>query len=256
VREVVLISQETTCYGEDLGLEHGLARLLREMARIEGLKWIRFLYCYPSQIDEALLRVLREEEKVCRYIDMPLQHVSGRILKSMKRGGNPDSLRRLLDKIRAEVPGVTLRTSLIVGYPGETEAEFQQLCRFVEEVQFDRLGAFSYSDEEGTASFGLGEKIGSRTIRQRERELMKIQKRISRRKNRTLVKQRLPLLVEGPSEETELLWQGRLESQAPRIDGVVLINDLEGPPPQGGDFRVVEIVKSLDYDLVGKIVDV
>jgi len=254
VKEVVLISQETTCYGEDLGLDHGLARLLRELARIEELKWIRFLYCFPSQIDGELLRTLREEEKVCRYIDMPLQHVSARILKSMKRGGNPASLRRLLERIRGEVPGVTLRTSMIVGYPGETEEEFLELRRFVEEIQFDRLGTFTYSDEEGTASYELGEKIDSRAIRQRERELMKIQKRISRRKNRDLVGKRFPLLVEGPSEETELLWQGRLESQAPRIDGVVLINDVEGPPPQGGDFRVVEIERGLDYDLVGKIV--
>ncbi len=253
VKEVVLISQETTRYGDDLGLSHGLSALLRQLARIDGLHWIRFLYCFPSQIDDETLVTMREEPKVCKYMDVPLQHASGRILKSMKRGGNVASLRRLVEHIREQVPGVTLRTSMIVGYPGETEEEFGELCHFVEEMQFDRLGTFTYSDEEGTASQLLDEKLAARVINSRRSQLMKIQARISRKKNRAQLGNHHTMLVEGQSAETELLWQGRLESQAPRIDGVVLINDAEGNPPQTGDFRTVEITQTLDYDLVGKL---
>jgi len=254
VKEIVLISQETTRYGSDLGMTHGLSQLLRHLVKIEGLHWIRFLYCFPSQIDEELLITMREEEKVCRYLDMPLQHVSARILKSMKRGGNPESLRRLLGHIRERVPGVTLRTSMMVGYPGETETEFSDLCHFVEAAEFDRLGTFTYSDEEGTASYLLSNKNACKAINQRRSRLMKLQAKISKRKNRECLGKRYPLLVEGQSKETDLLWQGRLESQEPRIDGVVLINDVEGKLPQAGDFRSVEITQVLDYDLVGKLV--
>jgi ribosomal protein S12 methylthiotransferase len=254
VREIVLISQETTMYGTDLGLSHGLAKLLRELTQVDGLSWIRFLYCFPSQVDDELLVTLREEGKVCSYLDMPLQHVSGRILKSMKRGGNETSLRRLLDRIRQQVPGITLRTSMIVGYPGETEEEFSQLCHFVEEIEFDHLGTFAYSDEEGTASQTLADKVSARVIQRRQSKLMRLQAKISKKKNQQQVGARYRLLVEGPSAETDLLWQGRLESQAPRIDGVVLINDIEGDPPEAGEFRAVEITQALDYDLVGKLV--
>ncbi len=253
-REIVLISQETTMYGTDLALSGGLPELLRQLARIEGLHWIRFLYCFPSQIDDALLVTMREEPKICKYLDMPLQHVSGRILKSMKRGGNAASLKRLLHHIRQRVPGVTLRTSMILGYPGETEEEFSELCNFVREVQFDRLGTFEYSDEEGTASYLLGDKVSARVTHHRRSRLMKLQAKISKSKNRQRVGGRYQLLVEGQSAETELLWQGRLESQAPRIDGVVLINDVDGDPPELGDFRTVEITQALDYDFVGRLV--
>jgi ribosomal protein S12 methylthiotransferase len=254
VKELVLISQETTKYGDDLGVKYGLSRLLRQLVKIEGLQWIRFLYCFPSQIDDELLMTLREEEKVCRYIDMPLQHVSGRILKSMKRGGNSESLKRLLGRIREQVPAVTLRTSMIVGYPEESEEEFEELCQFVEEIEVDRLGTFTYSDEEGTASYSLSGKLNPRVIDRRKNQLMKLQAKISRRKNRELLGQKFSLLVEGQSAETDLLWQGRLESQAPRIDGVVYINDMTGDAPRAGDFRAVEITQALDYDLIGKLV--
>ena len=253
VKEIVLISQETTMYGDDLGIVHGLSQLLRQLVRVDGLRWIRFLYCFPSQIDNDLLDTLREEPKLCSYIDMPLQHVSGRILRSMKRGGNADSLKRLLDQIRRQVPGVTLRTSMILGYPGETAREFSELCNFVNEIEFDRLGTFDYSDEEGTASYLLGDKVQPRIINHRRSHLKKLQAKISRKKNRQRVGQRYNLLVEGQSEETDLLWQGRLECQAPRIDGVVLINDAAGNPPEAGQFRTVEISQALDYDLVGKL---
>jgi ribosomal protein S12 methylthiotransferase len=253
VKEIVLISQETTMYGNDLGHAHGLSQLLRQLVRIEDLRWIRFLYCFPSQIDDELLVTVREEPKVCNYIDMPLQHVSGRILRSMKRGGNADSLKRLLERIRRHVPGVTLRTSMILGYPGETQAEFLELCSFVEEIQFDRLGTFEHSDEEGTASYLLGDKVRPRVVNRRRSHLMKLQAKISRKKNRQRVGEKYDLLLEGQSEETDLLWQGRLESQAPRIDGVVLINDAIGDQPEAGQFRTVEISQALDYDLVGTL---
>jgi ribosomal protein S12 methylthiotransferase len=254
VKEVVLISQETTRYGDDLVLKHGLSDLLRQLATLEGLQWIRFLYCFPSQVDDALLTTMRELPKICKYMDMPLQHANGRILRSMKRGGNAESLKRLVGHVREQVPGVTLRTSMIAGYPGETEEEFSELCSFVEEMQFDRLGTFTYSDEEGTASQLLDQKLSARVINSRRSRLMQIQARISKKKNRQHLGKRYPLLVEGESAETDLLWQGRLESQAPRIDGVVLINDVEGPAPNSGDFRSVEITQTLDYDLVGKLI--
>ena len=254
VKEVVLISQETTRYGDDLGMKHGLSDLLRQLATLEGLQWIRFLYCFPSQVDDALLTTMREVPKICKYMDMPLQHANGRILRSMKRGGNAETLKRLVGHIREQVPGVTMRTSMIAGYPGETEEEFDALCSFVEEMQFDRLGTFTYSDEEGTASQLLEQKLGTRVINSRRSRLMQIQARISKKKNRQHLGKRYPLLVEGESAESDLLWQGRLESQAPRIDGVVLINDVEGAPPNAGDFRSVEITQTLEYDLVGKLI--
>ena len=253
-REIVLISQETTLYGADLGIKQGLSRLLRELARVEGIGWIRFLYAFPSQLGEDVLAAMRDEEKVCRYLDMPLQHASGRILRSMKRGGNSSSLSRLLDRVRERVPGITLRTSMILGYPGETEEEFAELCRFVETIQFDRLGTFAYSDEEEAGSYRLEGKLPQSLVERRRRRLMGLQAKISRRKNRGMVGERQPVLMEGKSAESDLLWQGRLESQAPRIDGVVLINDLEGPPPDSGEFGNVEITQAMEYDLVGRLV--
>lgn len=254
VKEIVLISQETTHYGADLGIKQGLSRLLRELARVEGISWIRFLYAFPSQLGKDVLEVMREEEKVCRYLDMPLQHASERILKSMKRGGNSSSLSRLLDQVRERVPEITLRTSMIVGYPGETEKEFAELCGFVEKIQFDRLGTFTFSDEEEAGTYQLEGKLTESVIESRRRRLMRIQAKISRGKNRSMVGKCEPVLVEGKSSESDLLWQGRLESQAPRIDGVVLINDLEASLPDSGEFGNVEITQAMDYDLVGRLV--
>jgi len=254
VKEIVLLSQETTHYGVDLGIKQGLSRLLRELTKVEGIRWIRFLYAFPSQLGEDVLVAMQEEEKICRYLDMPLQHASGRILRSMKRGGNRSSLSRLLDRVRERVPGITLRTSMIVGYPGETEEEFAELCRFVETIQFDRLGTFTFSDEEEAGTYHLDGKVPQALIERRRRRLMGIQAKISRRKNRSMVGKRQPVLIEGKSAESDLLWQGRLESQAPRIDGVVLINDLEGAVPDSGEFGDVEITQAMDYDLVGRLV--
>ncbi len=219
-----------------------------------GAGWIRFLYSYPNRITPRLLDTVAAFPALVRYLDIPLQHASGRILKRMRRGQNGDQFLKLLERIRRAVPGVAIRTSMIVGFPGETEAGFEELCRFVEAAQFDRLGVFAYSDEEGTPSYELDGKLDARTIHNRRRRLMALQRKISQRKNRALVGRTCDLLFEGVSRETELLWEGRLPTQAPEIDGKVLVNDLEGAPPEPGSFVRVRITEALDYDLIGKIV--
>lgn len=257
VREINLIGQDTTAYGDDLGLQDGLAQLLGQLARLETphRKWIRFLYCYPNRISPRLLDVLAEHEALVKYIDMPLQHASARILKRMKRGGSGEIFLRLIERIRRAVPGVAVRTSMIVGFPGETEQDFEELCRFVEAAQFDRLGVFGYSDEETSASWHLDGKVDRRTIYNRKRRLMALQRRISRRLNRALAGREFEVLVEGPSPESELLWQARMASQAPEIDGVCYIADPGPRAPRAGEFRRMRITRTHDYDLTGDLVD-
>jgi len=256
VREINLIGQDTTSYGEDLGLKDGLAQLMARLAQIETPhdKWIRFLYCYPNRITQKLLETIAEHQALVKYIDMPLQHASAAVLKRMKRGSHGEFFLKLLERIRATIPGVAIRTSMIVGFPGETEADFEILCDFVKAARFDRLGVFAYSDEETSASFHLDAKVDGRTIQNRKRKLMAIQRRISRARNRELVGRSVDVLVEGPSEETELLWQGRMSTQAPEIDGVCYINDFGGAAPRPGEIRRVEITEAHDYDLVGALV--
>ncbi len=252
VREVNLIGQDTTCYGEDLGLRDGLPLLLERLARIETPheKWIRFLYAYPNKVSGKLLDTIAAWPALVKYIDLPLQHASARVLKRMRRGANGGVFLRLIERIRARIPGVAIRTSMIVGFPGETDADFQELCQFVEAAQFDRLGVFSYSDEETSASYDLDAKVDGRTIYNRKRRLMAIQRKISRRRNRALIGRDVQVLVEGPSPETDLLWQARLATQAPDIDGVCLVNDVQGRAPRAGDFRRLRITAAYDYDLV------
>lgn len=255
VREINLIGQDTTCFGEDLGLQDGLAVLLARLARIETPheKWIRFLYAYPNKVTQRLLDTLAGHEALVKYIDMPLQHSSAGVLRRMKRGASGEIFLKLIERIRRTIPGVAIRTSMIVGFPGETERDFDTLCQFVQEARFDRLGVFSYSDEDTSASFGLDGKVDGRTIYNRRRRLLAIQRRISRTRNRALVGQETQVLVEGISKETGLLWEGRLPSQAPEIDGVTLINDYEGAPPQPGQIRRLRITEAHDYDLVGTL---
>jgi ribosomal protein S12 methylthiotransferase len=257
IREINLVGQDTTCYGEDLGLKDGLAQLLSRLAAIETphCKWIRFLYCYPNRITPRLLDAVAAHDALVKYIDMPLQHASAPVLKRMKRGGNAEIFLKLIERIRKTIPGVAIRTSMIVGFPGETEADFEILCDFVRAARFDRLGVFAYSDEETSASFHLDGKVDSRTIYNRKRRLMAIQRRISRERNRELVGCDAQVLIEGPSKETELLWEGRLATQAPEIDGVCYINDFAGPPPQPGQIRTMRVTEAHDYDLVGALTD-
>lgn len=257
VREINLIGQDTTCYGEDLGLKNGLADLLARLAELpsEQPKWIRFLYAYPNKVTQRLLDTIAEHESLVKYIDMPLQHASAGVLKRMKRGAHGDLFLKLIEKIRATIPGVAIRTSMIAGFPGETEAEFEELCEFVKAAQFDRLGVFSYSDQETSKSFALDGKVEGRTIHNRKRRLLAIQRKISRARNRKLIGSELPILVEGPSTETDLLWQGRLSTQAPEIDGVCYINDFGPAAPAVGERRTIRITEAHDYDLVGELVD-
>lgn len=255
VREINLIGQDTTSYGEDLGIKDGLATLLGRLASLETPfeKWVRFLYCYPNRVTPKLLETIAEHTSLVKYIDMPLQHASRNVLKRMKRGSSGDFFLKLLEQVRKTIPGVTIRTSMIVGFPGETQADFDELCQFVEAAQFDRLGVFKYSDEETSGSFALDGKLDGRTIHNRQRKLMALQRKISRKANRALVGKEFPVLVEGLSAETDLLWQGRLPGQAPEIDGVCLINDVSDGPLAKGQIRRIRITEAHDYDLVGEV---
>jgi ribosomal protein S12 methylthiotransferase len=255
VKELVLVAQDSSRYGEDLGLQDGLADLLRELARLEGVEWVRVMYAYPTHVSDAFLDVMASEPKACKYLDMPLQHASQKVLKLMRRGGNRESLERLIARVRERVPGIAVRTTFITGFPGETEEDFAELLKFVRNVEFDRVGVFAYSDEEGTPAFDLTDKVDRKTAERRRAALMKEQRKISRRRNRARVGSTLRVLFEGASNETDLLWQGRSETQAPDIDGCVLINDApEGVVPQPGDFVNVLITGAQEYDLVGEIV--
>ncbi len=255
VKELVLISQDSTQYGLDLGIKDGLANLLRSMARVDGIEWIRVMYTYPNSLSEATLRAMAEEPKVCNYLDMPLQHASAHILKRMRRGGNRQLLEKLLGRARQFVPEMTLRTTLIVGFPGETDEDFDELMQFVRDVEFDRVGVFTYSDEEGTHGFELDGKVPARTMRSRRAKLMRQQAKISKRRNKALIGRRFRALLEGVSQETDLLLQARMESQAPEVDGHVLINDAPDEfNAKPGDFLEIEITEAHEYDLVARAV--
>ena len=257
IREINLIGQDTTAYGEDLGLRDGLAHLLARLAQIETPqeKWVRFLYAYPNRVTTQLLETIAEHAAIAKYIDMPLQHSSAPVLKRMKRGANGEIFLKLIEKIRRTIPGVTLRTSFIVGFPGETDADFEDLCAFVKAAQFDRVGVFSYSDEDTSASYHLDEKVDSRTIYNRKRKLMATQRKVAKARNKKLVGSEFTVLVEGPSAETELLWECRAMSQAPEIDGVCYINDFGEREPKPGEMRRYIVREAHDYDLVGELTD-
>ena len=258
IREITLIGQDTTCYGEDLGLKEGLAQLLDGLAELPGLRWLRFLYTYPNKVSTRLLETMAKHDTIAKYLDVPLQHASPSVLKTMKRGGNAQIFLDLIEKARRIVPGVVIRTSFIVGFPGETEGDFQQLCDFVTAAKIDWLGVFTYSDEEGAAAYGYDAaiKVPNRTIQARRRKLMKLQQKISTAEKLKWVGREIDLLVEGPSEETDLLWEGRTSLHAPEIDGKVLINDF-GPHEElvVGTFYRAEITESHDYDVVARIIE-
>jgi ribosomal protein S12 methylthiotransferase len=255
VKEVVLIGQDTTCYGEDLGLKDGLALLLERLAKIEELRWVRFLYAYPNKITGKLLEVMAANEKVCSYMDVPLQHASANVLKKMKRGASAEIFLKSIEKMRHAVPNLTLRTSFIVGFPGETADDFEQLCDFVRAAQFDWLGVFSYSDEEGAKAFHHDEKVAAREIERRRRKLLQIQKQISKKRRKALIGRQFDIVLEGPSAETELLWEGRTAMHAPEIDGKVFVNDFgEHESPREGEFYRCEITEAHEYDLVAKLI--
>ncbi len=255
-REVTLIGQDTTSYGEDLGLRDGLAQLLERLAQVEDLLWVRFLYAYPNRVTQKLLDTLAAHQRLAKYIDMPLQHASRDVLGRMKRGSHGEAFLKLLERMRATIPGVALRTSFIVGFPGETEADFRELYDFVAEAKLDWMGVFEYSDVDNAESFGLNAKVGADTIADRRNRLMALQKKISRERLRTLKGRTKTALVEGPSKDNPLVWEARLETMAPDIDGKLYLTDIELPSGEiasAGDVVRVEITKTDAYDLIGRV---
>src|SRR5512138_128616 len=250
--ELSLIAQDLTAWGEDLpGKKVRLHDLLPKLCRVDGIRWIRLHYAYPRSFPDALIDVIASEPKIVKYLDMPLQHASDRLLKAMRRGGSSKTMRALLAKLRERVPGIALRTSLIVGLPGETEADFRELLAFVKDQQFERLGVFEFSPEDGTAAAQMTGQVSPGVKRARFDAIMRAQRAISRRQQKALIGQRLEVLVEGRSEETEHLLAGRHAQQAPEIDGITYVNDGVAWP---GELVTVEVTDAMDYDLVGRVV--
>jgi ribosomal protein S12 methylthiotransferase len=257
-REITLIGQDTTSYGEDLGLRDGLPLLLEKLAQVEDLLWVRFLYAYPNRVTQKLLDTLAAHPRLAKYIDMPLQHASRNVLARMKRGSHGEAFLKLLERMRATVPGVSLRTSFIVGFPGETEADFNELCDFVRAAKLDWMGVFEYSDVDNAGSHGLEGKVNAETISDRRNRLMAIQKKISRENLRAWKRRTATALVEGPSKDNPLVWEARLGGMAPEIDGKLYLTDIElpnGETAQTGDVARVEILKTDAYDLIGRVVE-
>jgi ribosomal protein S12 methylthiotransferase len=252
VRELLLISQDTSFYGNDRGDRGSLARLLRSLDGVAGIEWIRMLYLYPTTIGDDVLDAIAESRKVCRYVDLPLQHASDPVLKRMKRPGTRASYERLLDRIRGRIPGVVLRTTFIVGFPGETDSDYAELRSFVQHVGFDHVGVFNYSHEEGTSAYGLEDDVPAAVKRRRQRDLMRQQKRIVARAQRGRIGQRVRVLVDGPSSDHELVMRGRLEGQAPEIDPVVYFTECDPSILTTGQFVDAEIVGSRGYDLLAR----
>jgi ribosomal protein S12 methylthiotransferase len=252
VRELLLISQDTTFYGIDRGERGALARLLRELNAIDGLEWIRLLYLYPTTITDDVLEAMAECENVCRYVDLPLQHASASVLKRMRRPGNRRTYDKLLRRIRDRVPGVTLRTTLIVGFPGETEADYSELEAFVSDTRFDHVGVFTYSHEEGTRAFGLPDEVPAGVKRRRRNRLMARQKKIVAGAQKARIGTEVDVLIDGPSPEHELVLQGRLEGQAPDIDPVVFLTECGAEDYRPGQLIRTRIVGAREYDLVAE----
>jgi ribosomal protein S12 methylthiotransferase len=268
VKEINLISQDTINYGVDLGLRHGLTTLLRELVNVDGLRWIRPFYLYPQQVDEALIDLYAGQDKIAKYIDMPLQHINDTMLKAMHRLGNKRYITNLVNRLRQRIPGLTFRTAFIVGFPGETNAQFHELKQYLTEMEFDRVGIFVYSDEDDTPAVEFLGKLDRTLMEDRRTELLDLQETISLKRGQQKIGSMLEGLVEGPSEETDLLIASRHEGQAPEIDGLVYINDIEDSAentdliqihrdaavPHPGDLVKVQITEAAAYDLVGHIV--
>ncbi len=249
VKEFNLISQDTTMYGFDLGMKDGLVRLLKEMVKVDGLEWIRLLYCYPTFLNSEMIELIASEPKICRYIDVPLQHTHDEMLKRMKRQETEGGVRKMLDEVRQKIPNVALRTTFITGFPGETETHFQHTVRFLCEMEFDHVGIFTYSDEEGTTAFDYPDRVAQEVKEERRDILMGFQKDIALRKNQERVGRVEPVLVEGFDPQENYLMTGRLTSQAPDIDGQVILEKCEAEP---GEIISVRINQAADYDLVAE----
>ena len=254
VVEINLVAQDTTAYGRDLRKPNALTHLLKKLVFIKDIKWIRLLYTYPGSFTKELIKVMANEEKICRYIDMPVQHINDNILSRMHRGHTRKSILRTIENLRKSIPDVVLRTSLIVGFPGETEEQFNELVEFVRDVEFDRLGVFTYSNEEDTDAYSMPGQINERVKNKRRDKLMRIQQKISLRKNRSLIGTKQIVLIDGPSKDAPYLIEGRTYGHAPEVDGVVYITDTSSDIPLPGKFASVEITEAHPYDLIGRIV--
>ncbi|OGW48840.1 MAG: ribosomal protein S12 methylthiotransferase RimO [Nitrospirae bacterium RBG_19FT_COMBO_42_15] len=267
VKEINIVAQDTTDYGLDIYKKRGLAELLKELVKINNQFWIRLLYTYPEHFNDELIDIIAGEDKICNYIDIPIQHIDDDILKSMKRSSTEKQIKSLIEKLRRRIPDIVLRTSLIAGFPGETEAQFKKLYDFVKEAEFHRLGVFAYSKEEGTPASKYKNQITQKIKDRRRNEIMRLQSGISLSKNRELIGKTLKALINGLSNETELLIDGRYYGQAPEVDGVVYINDVGADPRvcptnmdehypalKSGDFVNVEITEAHEYDIVGKVI--
>ncbi len=254
VKEINLVSQDTIAYGRDLpaGERADLPELVRAVAEVPGVVWVRLFYLYPETLTAPLVELIASHPRVVPYVDMPLQHAADGMLKRMRRGHGGARLRKVVSELRARVPGLTFRTAFIVGHPGETAEEFEELCDFVKWAEFDRVGVFRYSDEESSRSFTIEGKVPARTIAARHRKLMTIQRKISQKKSESLLGRELDVLVDGPSDEHEYVMMGRHAGQAPDIDGQVYLSGGEAQP---GEMRRVRISQSSDYDLVGELID-
>lgn len=254
VIELNLVSQDSTAYGRDLGDGSDLGTLLRALARVDGVQWIRLHYVYPLGVPEGALRAIADEPKIVKYLDIPLQHASGPMLKAMRRGVTREGQEKILDRVRAHVPGIAVRTTFIVGFPGETADDFAVLKDFVQAQAFDRVGVFTYSPEEGTPAFDLPGQVDEKVKKARQKELMQLQAKISKDKNKKLVGTETTVLVDGTSKESEFVWVGRLPTQAPDVDGLVYLT--EAPDDlASGQLRRVRIVKATAHDLVGRVLD-
>ena len=251
VVELNLIGQDLTDYGRDLRNATNLAGLLRALAKVEGLRWIRLLYVYPDELSDELLELIATEPKICKYLDMPVQHISDRMLKLMNRKTSGAQIRERILKLRERIPGISLRSTVIVGYPGETHEEYEQLKTFVGEAKFDHLGVFAYSHEENTASYSLPDQLSAEIKQSRRNDLMAFQQAISQSLCQSRVGKVLPVLVEGPSDESEFLWKARHEGQAPDIDGYILLRSGE---LEIGKFAKAKLEKALEYDYVARTV--
>jgi len=249
-KELVLIAQDTTDYGKDLYNKRNISELISKLSEVDGIEWIRLMYAYPSRFPDELIELIKKNDKVCKYIDIPLQHISDNILKSMRRGITGRQTRNLLSTLRTEIPELVLRTTFIVGYPGETEKEFSELCEFVEEFKFERMGTFTYSIEENTESFNLGDTVPNDVKKERQSRLMDIQREISAEKNQTLIGNRLKILVESREGD---FYIGRSYRDAPEVDGEILIKNLNGKNVTPGSFYDAKVYDANEHDLFAEV---
>lgn len=250
VKELILVAQETTLYGKDLYGEKSLSKLLRELCKINGIRWIRILYCYPEEIDDALIQVMKEEKKICHYLDLPIQHANDTILKRMGRRTSKQQLEKIVKKLRQEIPDIALRTTLITGFPGETQEQHEELMEFVDEMEFDRLGVFTYSPEEDTPAAEMSDQISEEVKQERQAELMELQQDIVFDQAEDMIGQEVLVMIEGKVAD-ENAYVGRTYKDAPNVDGLIFINTDE--ELMSGDFAKVKVTGALEYDLIGEL---